>query len=143
MIRFRRAQEMEAWKISPQDTNRMIMLFDPLVDGAGFTAIVEVFDVGGRTPPNRHDIGQEMFFVLRGEGRAYADGQTCDLRQGDSLLLMPGTQHEIENTGTGRLYCLTVMVPNDGFAELIRAGQRVPVDAEDYETIGGLARGGM
>jgi mannose-6-phosphate isomerase-like protein (cupin superfamily) len=70
-----------------------------------------------------------MFYVLSGEGIAHADGNSVPLKRGDSLLLPAGTIHQIENTGTTRLYCLTVMVPNQGFAELIRAGEQGATDA--------------
>ena len=38
-------------------------------------------------------------------------------------------EHVVENTGPGKLYCLTMMTPNEGFAELIRAG--TPVELTD------------
>ncbi|MGE3301996.1 MAG: cupin domain-containing protein [Hyphomonadaceae bacterium] len=126
-----------AYKISPGDSNKMVLVFDPLVDKGDFVAIVEIFDVGGKTPPNRHEVGAEMFYVLSGEGRATSEGESRDLRAGDFMLVPPQSWHEIENTGAGKLYCLTVMTPNDGFAELIRAGQRVDIDDEDWAVIRG------
>ncbi len=134
------AQSYEAWRISPGDSNRLALIFDPVADGANFIAAVEIFDHGGRTPPNQHAVGQEMFFVLKGEGHARCDGRTVDVRAGDSLLLKPGTMHELENTGPGRLYCLTIMVPDDGFAALIRSGVRAELDAEDMDVLGRLGR---
>ena len=130
------AKSYEAWRISPTDTNRLALIFDPVADGANFIAAVEIFDHGGCTPPNEHAVGQEMFFVLKGEGRAVCDGKTIEVRTGDSLLLKPGTEHALENTGPGRLYCLTVMVPDDKFAALIRAGVRAVLDAEDLSVLG-------
>jgi mannose-6-phosphate isomerase-like protein (cupin superfamily) len=130
----------KAFKISPQDTNKMVLVLDPLIDQTSFVCVVEIFEVGGRTPPNKHEIGQEMFFVLRGEGRAYSEGKTADLRAGDCLMVPPGSSHEIENTGAGRLYCLTMMTPNDGFAELIRAGEPAPIDDEDWDVISAAGR---
>jgi hypothetical protein len=44
----------------------------------------------------------------------------------------------VENTGNGKLYCLTTMMPNEGFAELIRAGIPVELDEEDIAVFGGL-----
>jgi len=41
----------------------------------------------------------------------------------------------IENTGPGRLYALCVMVPNEDFAELIRSGTSVELDAEDLAVL--------
>ncbi len=130
----------EAFRISPNDTNKMVLIFDPTEDAANFVSVVEIFDVGGRTPPNKHEIGQEMFFVLKGEGRAHSEGKSYPIRAGDSMLVPPGCLHEVENTGSSKLYCLTIMMPNDGFAELIRAGQPAPIDDEDWAVIRALGR---
>ena len=126
-----------AYRISPGDTNRLILVFDPIGERANFVFAVEIFDPGGKTPSNAHPKAQEMFFVLKGEGVARCEGKQQRLRCGDSLLLPPGTEHVIENTGPGRLYCMTVMVPNDDFAELIRSGQEVAIDDEDWRVLSG------
>jgi hypothetical protein len=42
----------------------------------------------------------------------------------------------IENIGPGKLYTLTVMTPNEGFAELIRGGEPVALDDEDRRVLG-------
>ena len=130
----RRSGDYRAFRISPDDTNYMICIADPVGDGAagvGFTAIVEVYAVGGKTPPNSHAIAHEMFYVLAGEGRATCDGEVVALAAGDSIVVPPGAEHVVENTGAGKLYTLTVMVPNEGFAELIHDGAPVALDAED------------
>jgi mannose-6-phosphate isomerase-like protein (cupin superfamily) len=129
--------EYRAFRISPSDSNRLAIVFDPVAEQTGFICCVEIFDVGGRTPPNVHQIAHEMFFVLKGEGLAHAGGVTVPIRTGDSLLLPPGTTHVVENTGSTRLYTLTVMVPNEGFAELIRKGTPVPLDDEDRQVLCG------
>ena len=134
----KQARTLEAWRISPGDSNRLALIFDPVADGAGFVAAVEIFDEGGRTPPNTHAVGQEMFFILKGADCARCDGRTIDVGPGDSLLLKPGVEHELENTGPGRLYCLTIMAPDDGFAALIRSGVRAELDAEDLAVLAGL-----
>jgi mannose-6-phosphate isomerase-like protein (cupin superfamily) len=134
----RRREDYRAYRISPGDTNRLVLVFDP-ADGATFLFAIEIFDVGGRTPPNVHLVAQEMFYVLHGEGKALCGDTLIPVRTGDSLLLKPGTMHVVENTGTARLYCLTVMVPNEGFAELIRSGEEVPIDDEDWAVLLGSA----
>jgi mannose-6-phosphate isomerase-like protein (cupin superfamily) len=131
----KRREDHKAYRISPGDTNRLLLVFDPLGESTNFVFAVEIFDIGGRTPPNMHPSGQEMFYVLRGEGTAYSNGQRIALRVGDSLFLPPGTPHEIENTGSTRLYCLTFMTPNDGFAELIRGGEPAEIDDEDWAVL--------
>ena len=132
---LRRARDCRVSRISPSDTNKFVMMADAVADRLPFVSVVEIFDVGGKTPPNMHPVGQEMFFVLQGEGVARCDGQAVTLRAGDSLLVKPGAEHVIENTGAGRLYCLQVMVPNDAFAELIRNGTPAALDAEDLAVL--------
>jgi mannose-6-phosphate isomerase-like protein (cupin superfamily) len=136
----RRAQTLRAFKIAATDSNYFALLFDPFDESrANSTSVIEIFTVGGRTPPNNHQIAHEMFYVLKGEGRARCQGESFDLRQGDSLMLKPGAEHVVENTGTTKLYCLTVMAPNEGFAELIRAGVEVTLDEEDRAVVLGRA----
>ncbi|HWN16755.1 MAG TPA: cupin domain-containing protein [Candidatus Dormibacteraeota bacterium] len=130
------ADDYRAYRISPGDTNRLAIIFDPVGEGTSFIACVEIFDVGGRTPPNAHLRAHEMFFVLRGEGLAQAGDRTVPIKTGDSLLVPPGSTHVIENTGRGRLYTLTLMVPDEEFAALIRRGTPVELDDEDRAVLG-------
>jgi len=130
--------DYRAFRISPRDTNRLAIIFDPAGEGTSFIACVEIFDVGGRTPPNVHLRAHEMFFVLKGEGLAHAEGVALPVKAGDSLLLPPGSSHVIENTGSTRLYTLTLMVPNEEFAELIRSGTPVELDDEDRAVLNGI-----
>jgi mannose-6-phosphate isomerase-like protein (cupin superfamily) len=133
----KRAHELKAFRISPSDSNYFACLLDPLADGVSFTLVVEIFEPGGRTPPNEHSIAEEAFFVMAGTGRAVADGISREVGPGDVLVLRPGTEHVVENTGAGKLYCLTLMAPNEGFAELIRAGTPVELTADDLAVITG------
>jgi mannose-6-phosphate isomerase-like protein (cupin superfamily) len=130
------ADDYRAYRISPGDTNRLAIIFDPVGEGTSFIACVEIFDVGGRTPPNAHLRAHEMFFVLKGEGLAQAGDRTVPIKTGDSLLVPPGSTHVIENTGSGRLYTLTLMVPDEEFAALIRRGTPVELDDEDRAVLG-------
>jgi len=135
----RKAGTWQAFRIAPQDSNYFACLLDPLADGVGFTLVVEIFQPGGKTPPNTHAVAEEAFFVLRGTGRAFADGAAMDLGPGDTLVLRPGAEHVVENTGPGKLYCLTFMAPNEGFAELIRGGTPVALGADDLAVLTGRA----
>lgn len=127
--------EYQAFRISSEDTNRLAIVFDPTSANMSLTYCVEIFDVGGKTPPNRHQFAVEMFFVLKGEGRATCDGKTVPIGPGDSLLVPPTGIHIIENTGKTRLYALCIMVPNEDFAELIRSGIPVDLDEEDLSVL--------
>ena len=138
----KRASELQAFRISPSDSNYFACMLDPLADGVSFTLVVEIFEPGGKTPPNSHAVAEEAFFVMAGTGRAIAGGASRDIGPGDVLVLRPGTEHLVENTGTGKLYCLTMMTPNEGFAELIRAGTPVELTAQDQAVIAGMHRNG-
>ncbi|EKQ67821.1 mannose-6-phosphate isomerase [Leptolyngbyaceae cyanobacterium JSC-12] len=127
--------DYQAFRISPHDTNRLAIVFDPQSANMSLTLCVEIFDVGGRTPPNRHQLAVEMFFVLKGEGTATCDGKTVPIRAGDSILVPPTGIHEICNTGSDRLYALCFMVPNEDFAELIRSGIPAELDEEDLAVL--------
>ncbi|KST69899.1 cupin domain-containing protein [Mastigocoleus testarum] len=131
-------EDYQAYRISPHDTNRLAIVFDPAVANTSLTCCVEIFDVGGKTPPNRHQLAVEMFFILKGNGMASCDGKTIQIKAGDSLLVPPTGTHVIENTGNNRLYALTIMVPNENFAELIRSGVPTELDAEDMAVLGRL-----
>ena len=138
----KRASELQAFRIAPSDSNYFACMLDPLTDGVSFTLVVEIFEPGGKTPPNSHAIAEEAFFVMAGSGRAHAGGASRDIGPGDVLVLRPGTEHVVENTGVGKLYCLTMMTPNEGFAELIHAGTPVELTAQDRAVIAGMHRNG-
>lgn len=131
-----------AFKIKPQDTNWFIPLLDPVADGVSFTWVVEVFAPGGATPPNTHEAAEEAFLVLRGRGVARVAGQAIPLSPGACFVVRAGEEHVVENPGPDRLYCLTVMAPDEGFAALIRNGTPWPMDDEDRAVVTGLAAGG-
>jgi mannose-6-phosphate isomerase-like protein (cupin superfamily) len=123
------------FRISPQDSNRLAIVFDSTIADDSLTVCVEIFDPGGRTPTHRHNFAVEMFFILKGEGMAICDGKQIPLRPGDSLLVRPTGIHEIRNPSSERLYALCFMVPNEDFSELIRSGIPEKLDEEDLSVL--------
>lgn len=134
----KRPEELRAFRISPADTNYFACLYDPLADGASFTLVVEIFGPGGATPPSTHSTTQELFFVLKREGVAVANWAEVAIGPGSSFLLKPWVEHVVRNAGAGKLYSLTRMAPNEGFAELIRGGEEVALDDEDPAVLRGV-----
>ncbi|MFM5901076.1 MAG: cupin domain-containing protein [Dolichospermum sp.] len=128
-------KDYQAYRISPHDSNRLAIIFDSTSANTSLTCCVEIFDVGGKTPPNRHEWAVEMFFILKGEGLGICDGKTIPLKAGDSLLVRPTGIHEIRNLGSNRLYALCFMVPNENFSELIRSGIPEELDEEDLQVL--------
>ncbi len=129
-------QDYQAFRISPGDTNKLAIVFDSDTANVSLTVCVEIFDIGGKTPPNRHQRAVEMFFSLHGKGKAICDGNVI-IKAGDSLLVPPTGTHVIENTGNTRLYALCIMVPNENFTEPIRSGTPVDLDEEDIAVLCG------
>jgi mannose-6-phosphate isomerase-like protein (cupin superfamily) len=134
---FNNLADVKAFRISPDSSNYFAILFDKPSAGIENIFVVEIFNVGGATPPNEHAIAHEFFYVLHGEGVARCNDDELKIKKGDSLLLHPGNDHAIHNTGSTRLYTLTVMTPNEGFSELIRSGDPVTLDAEDLRVLTG------
>ncbi len=134
---LRSPQDYLVFRISPDDTNRLAIVFDSTIADESLTVCVEIFDAGGSTPTHRHNFAVEMFFILAGEGIAICDGKNIPLRPGDSLLVRPTGIHEIRNTGEGRLYAICFMVPNEDFSELIRNGIPETLDEEDFRVLRG------
>ncbi len=124
------------YRITASDTNYFVLLADPSTDGVAFVTVVEIFEPGGATPPNAHEVAWEQFVVLEGTGLARCGDEVATLARGDILIVPPGAEHIVENTGPGKLYCLTTMIPNEGFAELIRRGLPVELDADDRRVLG-------
>jgi mannose-6-phosphate isomerase-like protein (cupin superfamily) len=132
-------KDYQVYRISPNDSNRLAIIFDKKSANTSLTCCVEIFDVDGKTPPNRHNWAVEMFFVLKGEGVGICDGKEVSIKTGDSLLIPHTGTHIIKNTGATRLYTLTIMVPNEDFSELIRSGTPVELDEEDIHVLSRLA----
>ena len=134
---FENPAKAKVFRIGPSDTNYFAVLFDGEKDAIDNVFVVEIFTKGGATPPNEHAGAHEFFYVLHGEGTARCGEDVMPIKKGDALLLRPGNEHVIENTGAGKLYTLTVMTPDEQFAKLIRSGQPVELDAEDLRVLTG------
>ena len=121
--------ELEMHYITAGDTVRLAVLAGPEVSPV--TMILESWEVGGAQPPNSHPHSTELFLFLKGEGVATCDGVEAPVAAGDTLVLPATSVHHIRNTGTGRMYSITLMSPDDGFADLVRRGPVAETDDED------------
>ncbi|MBX6387441.1 MAG: cupin domain-containing protein [Frankia sp.] len=127
--------EVTAHRISPSDTVRLAVLSGP-DQGSPTTVVFEVWEPGGAQPPNSHPVSTETFVVLAGHGLAHCDGHTREIGPGDVLVLPPGSVHRIQNTSTTeRLYTITVMAPDDGFAAMIERGPVIGLDPQDLAVL--------
>ncbi|MDC0832072.1 cupin domain-containing protein [Geitlerinema sp. CS-897] len=129
------ARDYRVFRISPQDTNRIATVFDPKTAASSLAVCVEIFDEAGKTPLHCHHRAVEMFYILKGEALATCDGRVLRLETGDSVLVPPTGLHELCNVGSGRLYVLCVMVPNEDFVEAIYNGTPAELDEEDLRVL--------
>lgn len=129
------AQQYQAFRISPDDSNRIATIFDPQTAAVSLAVCIEIFDEGGKTPLHRHQMAVEMFYILQGEAIATCDGRVLRLQAGDSILVPAMGLHELCNVGEGRLYVLCIMVPNEDFIEAIRNGIPAALDEEDLRVL--------
>ncbi|MCK9921531.1 cupin domain-containing protein [Frankia sp. AgPm24] len=127
---------LEMRRISAGDSVRLGVLAGPEISPV--TVLLEAWDVAGAQPPNSHPISTELFVFLRGTGLAVCDDTRVPVAAGATLVLPPTSLHHIRNTGPGRLYALTLMCPDDGFAALVRRGPRASTDAEDRAVLTAL-----
>lgn len=60
-----------------------------------------------------------------GSGEGFCDEHRFQVAPGDVVLFRPGSTHGIDvDAGPGRgMCCLELMLPNEEFAEMVRAGQ--------------------
>jgi mannose-6-phosphate isomerase-like protein (cupin superfamily) len=130
------AIDCPVYRIAAGETNKFVMLIDPLAEQTGFIQVLEIFDVDGFTPPNQHRAAEEVFVVLHGQGQARVGDEVMNIHAGSVLLLRPGQTHAVRNTGQTRLYCLTTMVPDEDFAKLITSGVKDALDAQDLAVLG-------
>lgn len=124
------AGDCPAWRITAGDSVKLAVIRRP-DERYDASVVFEVWEPGGAQPPNSHPRSTETFFFLEGEGAAYCDDTSLAVRAGQLLVLPPTSRHHIRNTGSGRLYAITTMTPDDGFAALIEAGEPAMLDPED------------
>jgi pterin-4a-carbinolamine dehydratase/mannose-6-phosphate isomerase-like protein (cupin superfamily) len=124
-----------AFNISPDDTVRLVALASP-ADGWDATVVFEIWEPDGMQPWNSHPPSTETFLFLQGSGVAYSDAESGPVSAGQFLFLPPGSRHRVHNTAPMRLYAITTISLDDGFADLIRSGTPVHLGPRDLDVLG-------
>jgi ureidoacrylate peracid hydrolase len=123
-----------AHRISPNDSVKLVLLHRPdeTYDASVF---LEIWDRGGSQPINSHPNSVETFYFLSGSGTAYSDDEQAVVGANDLIVLPPRTLHRIENTGPDKLYAITTMTPDGGFAELVENGPAEVLEDDDVAVL--------
>jgi len=68
-------------------------------------------EVEQATERHYHSVAQEIYFVLKGQGKLEIDGELTYVRPGDAVLIPAGAFHQLENNGTSELRFLCFCTP--------------------------------
>ena len=128
---------LQGFRFSDRDHCRLALLHDPEQPSAA-TIFLEIHDPSDRVPPHAHHQAAELFFVLRGEVHFHVGEKSIRARGGDFVVVPEDAIHDLENPGPGRLYLLTVLSCDQGFADVLRHGFPAPLDAEDLAVLRNL-----
>ena len=74
-----------------------------LVKNDRLTVIQEKMPVGSSETRHLHRKAQQFFYVLKGEGTIEVKGQVLVLRQGEGVLVAPGTAHRVRSRSSREL----------------------------------------
>ncbi len=70
-----------------------------------------IVPVGGSTAEHYHPKSEEIYYILKGEGRMKINEETRDIAPQDGIAIPPGAPHKIWNTGTEDLVLLCMCAP--------------------------------
>lgn len=67
--------------------------------------------VGGSTTAHYHPMAEELYFITGGQGRMRVAAEERDVRVGDCVVIPPGVEHKLANTGDVLLTLLCCCAP--------------------------------
>lgn len=86
------------------EVTELVGEFDRDLIGSERDVAIVVADKSGE---HWHDKITEEYMVIRGGLRVYKNGQPTDLKEGDTIVIEPGTRHWVEGNETW-FYCFSV-----------------------------------
>lgn len=87
-------------------------LMHPALHGNAKQSLAEAtLPPGGRTLLHRHGESEELYFILEGTGTMTLGEAQFSIEPGDTILIPPGTAHNLHNTGAVPLRLLCACAP--------------------------------
>ena len=87
-------------------------LMHPAVHGNRQQSLAEAtIPEGVRTLMHRHRQSEELYHITKGQGRMSRNGEQLEVEAGDTVCILPGMSHCIENIGRGELKILCCCAP--------------------------------
>ena len=138
-------EQLQGFRLSAGDHCRLALLSTPADGDSGNSdpeavpsLFLEIHDASDRVPPHAHHKAAELFFVLRGQVIFHLKDRSICSSGGDFVVVPSATLHDLENPGPGRLYLLTMLSKDEGFADALMQGIPSPLDAEDLAVLKSL-----
>ncbi len=82
-----------------------------LYEGRGMS--VALVEVRGEGEPHYHSRTEEVYFVVRGDGVVELDGRPVEVKEGDLLVIEPGTVHSVRGEMDILVVCRPPFDPED------------------------------
>ncbi|MDA8361544.1 MAG: cupin domain-containing protein [Gammaproteobacteria bacterium] len=95
-----------------KDGSRVRELMHPTVHGNRAQSLAEAtIPAGSTTRLHRHRCVEELYYVLQGQGLMTVGGEEWVIGMGDTVLIPPGTTHQIRALGAVDLRILCASAP--------------------------------
>ncbi len=112
----------------PGVLKRVVAIKDELLAGRVQMINWARLPVGSSFRNHYHEDMEEVFLLTEGSAEMVIDGESVALRAGDSVVVSPGEQHAMKNTGTEDALYIVVGI------SLGQNGQTIVVEASSSET---------
>ena len=95
-----------------QDGSEIRELMHPNIHGNKSQSLAEaIVEPNEKTLLHKHIKSEEIYFIIQGKGEMTLANETIQVTSGDTICIMPGTTHNIENTGNEKLKILCCCSP--------------------------------
>ena len=84
-----------------KDGSTIRELIHPANTGKGSQSFAEAIVLAGRaTTTHFHLLSEEIYHINSGKGKMFLGNDAFDVETGDTILIEPGMEHSIKNTGS-------------------------------------------
>ncbi len=105
-----RYKDIEACKT--KDGSLIRELIHPALHHNQLQSLAEaIVQPGQTTALHKHHKTEEIYFIRQGQGRMTLGQKQFSVQSGDSIVILPGTAHNIENDGEQDLHILCSCAP--------------------------------
>jgi mannose-6-phosphate isomerase-like protein (cupin superfamily) len=96
------------------DNTYLCELLHPVREGLDLSYSIAhaILEPGSSSLPHRLKTSSELYFILEGEGLMHIDSEQARVRAGQAILIPPGSQQHIRNTGSVYLKFICIVDPS-------------------------------